>query len=65
MAALPEPREVTALLRDWSGGDREALERLMPLVYGELRRLAASYLRRRGRTTRCSRRPSSTRRTCA
>lgn len=46
MAALPEPREVTALLRDWSGGDRQALERLMPLVYGELRRLAASYLRR-------------------
>jgi RNA polymerase sigma factor (TIGR02999 family) len=38
-------REVTALLRDWSGGDREALERLMPLVYQELRRLAASYLR--------------------
>jgi RNA polymerase sigma factor (TIGR02999 family) len=38
-------REVTALLRDWSGGDRAALERLMPLVYAELRRLAASYLR--------------------
>ena len=38
-------REVTALLRDWSGGDRDALERLMPLVYQELRRLAASYLR--------------------
>jgi len=37
--------EVTALLKDWSGGDREALERLMPLVYGELRRVAASYLR--------------------
>jgi len=32
MAALPEPREVTALLRDWSRGDRQALERLMPLV---------------------------------
>jgi RNA polymerase sigma factor (TIGR02999 family) len=45
MAALPEPREVTALLRDWSRGDRQALERLMPLVHGELRRLAASYLR--------------------
>jgi RNA polymerase sigma factor (TIGR02999 family) len=37
--------EVTALLRDWSGGDRQALERLLPLVYDELRRLAASYLR--------------------
>ena len=41
----PAPGEVTALLHDWSGGDRQALERLMPLVYDELRRLAASYLR--------------------
>jgi RNA polymerase sigma factor (TIGR02999 family) len=38
-------RDITALLRDWSGGDREALERLMPAVYGELRRLAASHLK--------------------
>ena len=44
MAELPE-RGVTALLKDWSGGDPTALERLMPLVYGELRKLAASYLR--------------------
>ena len=44
MPDLPKG-EVTALLQDWSGGDRQALERLMPLVYGELRRLAASYLR--------------------
>jgi RNA polymerase sigma factor (TIGR02999 family) len=44
MTGLPE-RDVTALLKDWSGGDRQALERLMPLVYGELRKLAASYLR--------------------
>ena len=36
--------EVTALLKDWSGGDRAALERLMPLVYGELRKVAGSYL---------------------
>jgi RNA polymerase sigma factor (TIGR02999 family) len=42
--AEPE-RAVTALLRDWSGGDQAALERLMPLVYAELRKLAASYLR--------------------
>jgi len=40
----PDRGEVTALLQDWSGGDRKALERLMPLVYEELRRLAASYL---------------------
>ena len=38
-------RDITALLKDWSGGDREALERLMPAVYGELKRLASSYLR--------------------
>ena len=44
MAGIPE-RDITGLLKDWSGGDREALERLMPVVYGELRRLAASYLR--------------------
>ncbi len=41
----PPERDVTALLKDWSGGDRQALERLMPLVYGELRKVAASYLR--------------------
>ena len=37
---------VTALLINWSNGDSQALEELMPLVYGELRRLAGSYLRR-------------------
>ena len=36
---------VTALLKEWAAGDRAALERLMPLVYEELRRLAASHLR--------------------
>jgi RNA polymerase sigma factor (TIGR02999 family) len=39
----PAEQDVTALLGEWSGGDREALERLIPVVYGELRRLAASY----------------------
>jgi RNA polymerase sigma factor (TIGR02999 family) len=38
-------QEVTALLKEWAAGDRAALEQLMPLVYGELRRLAASQLR--------------------
>ena len=38
-------QEVTALLKEWAAGDPAALERLMPLVYGELRRLAASQLR--------------------
>lgn len=44
MAGLSDG-DITALLKDWSGGDREALERLMPAVYGELRRLAAAHLR--------------------
>jgi RNA polymerase sigma-70 factor, ECF subfamily len=38
--------EVTRLLADWAKGDSLALEQLTPLVYRELRRLAASYLRR-------------------
>ena len=37
---------VTELLVRWREGDREALEDLMPLVYGELRRLAHHYLQR-------------------
>lgn len=35
---------VTRLLHDWSNGDAQALNRLMPLVYDELRRLAARCL---------------------
>jgi RNA polymerase sigma factor (TIGR02999 family) len=38
--------DVTKLLRDWTGGDRTALDRLMPVVYEELRRIAASYMQR-------------------
>lgn len=37
---------ITELLIDWGKGDQAALERLMPLVYNELRRLASNYLRR-------------------
>ncbi|MFN0111143.1 MAG: sigma-70 family RNA polymerase sigma factor [Blastocatellia bacterium] len=37
---------ITQMLLQWSEGDASALDRLMPLVYGELRRLAQSYLRR-------------------
>ena len=37
---------MTALLQAWSDGDRRALERLVPLVHAELRRLARRYLRR-------------------
>src|SRR5262245_58651810 len=38
--------KISQLLANWSQGDQAALDRLMPLVYGELRRLAESYLRR-------------------
>jgi len=38
--------QVTELLVRWRGGDQEALESLMPLVYDELRRLAHHYLQR-------------------
>jgi RNA polymerase sigma factor (TIGR02999 family) len=40
------PDEVTQLLIRLSGGSRGALDQLLPLVYDELRSLAASYLRR-------------------
>jgi RNA polymerase sigma factor (TIGR02999 family) len=47
MPVNPEPsRDVTQILRDWSGGDENASAKLMPLVYEELRRLARSYLAR-------------------
>ena len=42
----PSPSDVTRLLRQWGDGDQEALNRLMPLMYGELRRLAHQRLRR-------------------
>jgi RNA polymerase sigma factor (TIGR02999 family) len=38
--------EVTQLLQSWSEGNRAALDTLTPVVYEELRRLAAAYLRR-------------------
>jgi RNA polymerase sigma factor (TIGR02999 family) len=40
------PGEVTRLLIDWSNGNRQALDRLVPLVYRELRRLSHHFLRR-------------------
>ncbi len=44
MEALPG--EVTGLLRQWSSGDAQALEQLVPIVYNELQRLAHYHLRR-------------------
>ena len=43
---LPPASDVTGLLRAWSAGDLDARERLMPLVYDELRRRAAACMRR-------------------
>lgn len=39
------PGDVTRLLAAWSQGDGDALEALIPVVYGELRRIAARYFR--------------------
>jgi RNA polymerase sigma factor (TIGR02999 family) len=44
-AVEPSPGEVTRLLRAWQGGDAQALDRLMPLVYDSLRRIAQAQLR--------------------
>jgi RNA polymerase sigma-70 factor, ECF subfamily len=41
--------EITRLLIDWSNGDKKALEKLLPMVESELRRLAHSYMRREDR----------------
>lgn len=43
---LGPSEQVTSLLLRWRGGDKAALDALMPLVYGELRRLARQYLQR-------------------
>jgi RNA polymerase sigma factor (TIGR02999 family) len=43
---VPDTHEVTRLLAEWAKGNPQALEELTPLVYRELRQLAARYLRR-------------------
>jgi RNA polymerase sigma factor (TIGR02999 family) len=49
---LPPPEQVTALIRAWNSGDEEAGAALLPVVYGELHRLARRYMsrERRGQT---------------
>src|SRR4029077_4142244 len=42
---MASPDEVTRLLKQWANGDQSAVNALTPLVYSELRRLAASYMR--------------------
>ncbi|MBX7219384.1 MAG: sigma-70 family RNA polymerase sigma factor [Blastocatellia bacterium] len=43
-----DPLNVTALLMAWSAGDRSALDRLLPLIYGELHSMAKRYMDRQG-----------------
>ena len=40
----PSPHDVTRLLRAWSSGDQEALDKLLPLVYDQLHQLARHYM---------------------
>lgn len=42
----PSSQSITQLLIEWRGGDQTALDRLIPLVHQELRRLAHQYLKR-------------------
>jgi RNA polymerase sigma factor (TIGR02999 family) len=43
---MPAQHDVTGLLNDWRRGNQDALERLIPLVYDELRKVARGQLRR-------------------
>jgi RNA polymerase sigma-70 factor, ECF subfamily len=43
---MSDPHELTLLLAKWAKGNQQALDELTPLVYRELRQLAASYLRK-------------------
>src|ERR1035438_255575 len=42
----PPGSDITQLLRAWNEGDESALEKLMPIVYGELHRMARQYMAR-------------------
>lgn len=46
MSQPASPQDITEILREWSGGKREALDQLLPLVYAALHRQAARYLSR-------------------
>jgi len=45
-SARVRPDEITILLRQWRAGDAQALDRLIPLVYAQLRRIARRHLAR-------------------
>jgi hypothetical protein len=42
--ALPSTHEVTQLLKAWTTGDEQTLEKLTPLVYEQLHRVAQHYM---------------------
>src|SRR6476620_3203875 len=42
----PSPQQVSQLLNDWSRGNQAARDKLIPLVYDELHRLARRYMKR-------------------
>jgi len=46
LQAVPETQPITLMLKRFADGDKESLDRLMPLVYAELRRLAGGFLSR-------------------
>jgi RNA polymerase sigma factor (TIGR02999 family) len=46
MPEAPPPEDVTRLLVEWQGGNQQALDSLIPLVYQELRAIAGRYLSR-------------------
>jgi RNA polymerase sigma-70 factor, ECF subfamily len=48
----PPVQEITQWLINWSNGDQDALNRLIPLVYEELRRLSKHYMREERRRAR-------------
>ena len=52
MQDAPTPAEITRILHEWQAGSREALDRLMPIVYDELRILASRQLAREWRHDR-------------
>src|SRR5262245_25088959 len=52
MQDSPTPADITRILHEWQAGSREALDRLMPIVYDELRMLASRQLARERRPDR-------------
>ena|ERR1700736_6090307 len=56
MGRPPDQQDVTRLLQEWGGGNKDALDQLMPVVYDQLRKIAARclYAERRDHTLRAT-----------